>query len=210
MKFLPETSFDRPDAKTREELYKSIYRYKEEDILSACEKARQEGFQQGSLEAKNSLEASTHQVSLKIKEDLENLRHEEKDRGDALFLNALTIAQTITHKLLPVWAKQNGLEEIKAVIEEALEITRRQSEVEIWVHPDVVSKLQDSLEESFSLHGDDKLSLMDCRVEWKTGGFEKIMKNIWEDVDKVLNAYTNEATVKPSFEKEELEEENVG
>lgn len=204
VKYLPEINFDKPNVLSREEAYKALYKYCEADMQAACAKAWQEGMEIGEQQAKQSLEALTHSVSLEIKTHLEKLRQEEKERGDALFLNAITIAQTITQKLLPVWAETHGLEEIKSVVSDALKVARNQANIEVWVHPDLTAKLYAALDDELTIHGDGALSHMDCKVEWQTGGYEKIMSTIWRDIDAVLNAYTSQAKVRLSFDKENL------
>ena len=213
-KFLFDTSFD----KERSERAKAAAAAKaaaeapppptfsEEELAAARQAAFAEGRSAGIAEAE-----ATHAKRLAIAVEglpplFARLAEQVASEAEEQRRETLEAAVTVVRKLFPQFARDNGLDEIRAVVEACLERLRDEPRVVIRCADEDLDPLRERIEQSAAQGGfegklvflaDENLASGDLRVEWADGGAERNQAALWKEIDAII-----ERALKPAAKAE--------
>lgn len=106
------------------------------------------------------------------------------------------IVVAIARKILPDFVAKNGLNEIEAVLSEAIREMAREPRLVIRVHEaqfDAVNERAQALAAQRAYPGklivlsDDNVAEGDCRVEWADGGVERNSRETLDTIEQTVN-----------------------
>jgi len=171
-------------------------KYTEGDLAAAKATAFAEGREAGrraenDSQTKKACDLLVHLLASSAKIEQETAAQQENLLGDAGEL-----ARRILGKLMPTATARGALAEIEAVIGEAIAEQHSAPRLSIHVSQDmlpVVSGLaetlrtQDGFDGKLAFIADSALGNSDCRIEWATGGAERILDKIWNDIDTCIS-----------------------
>ena len=198
-KFEFETSFDVDVENEREQLEagaRSIREYTEDDICAARDTAFAEGRNTALKEALTSSEHLITQLLPAIGQQIDALREANETVYAKVAENAVKVAVTIAHKVVPELARNNAFEEIEGLVRECLNTLYEEPRVVVRVHDQVLDKLKPRIDEITSacgfngnvvLFGDNHMAGTDCRVEWADGGAERNIELLWQEIDDAIS-----------------------
>ena len=197
-KFKFETSFD-IDVKDKQEQLeigaRSIREYTEDDLCAARDAAYAEGRNLALQEALTTNEHLITQLLPAIEQRLEDLHHANETVYAKIANDAIKVAVTIAHKVVPEFARNNAFEEIEGLVRECLNILYEEPRVVIRVHERVLDPLKQRIDEIASacgfngnvvLFGDIHVAETDCRVEWADGGTERNLELLWREINTAI------------------------
>ena len=198
-KFEFQTSFDIDVEDEHNQLEagaRAIREYTEDDICTARDAAFAEGRNMALKEALTSSEYLITQLLPAIGQQIDALREANETVYAKVAENAVKIAVTIAHKVVPELARNNAFEEIEGLVRECLHTLYEEPRVVVRVHERVLDKLKPRIDEIASacgfngnvvLFGDSNFSDTDCRVEWADGGTERNIKLLWQEIDAAIS-----------------------
>lgn len=203
-KFLFDTSFDSEKERAAKERAAAEAAaaaepppptFSEEELAAARQAAFSEGKAAGLAEA----EASQNQRLIQAAEALEpqfaTLKDDLAARSAEGERAALDAALSVVRKLFPRLAHENGLEEIRSVIETCLETLRDEPRLLIRCADQDLDAIKEQIEKSVARSGfegrlvfltDDAVSPGDVRAEWADGGAERDQAALWKEIDAVI------------------------
>lgn len=202
MKFLFQNSFDaadRPASPGGASKASSARARTEQDVLAA----RQEGYTDGETAGRAAALASIEQASAKalaaISAQLSDSNQQIEVIRAQIVADALKVVNTAIHKVIPDLARHNALNEIERLIGECLQAIYDEPRVVVRGHDRVIAALQPRIDTMAAscgfqgkivLFGDEQLDENDCRIEWADGGAERILDDIWKQIDAALESMT--------------------
>ncbi|MEH6402514.1 MAG: hypothetical protein V7750_04025 [Sneathiella sp.] len=178
--------------------------YTEEDKVSLCEAARQQGFAEGQSTALTGIEASVTQTLEALKGQLQLLSNDHNSSLENIRCEAASLAMSIANKLAPALIARLPEAEVLKLVEECLNDLHDEPRIVVRASEPVCSAISDKIDrlaEATGFQGriillpDDTKSGSDCRIEWADGGAEKDLKNTSEKMDEIINRF-----VRSSFE----------
>ncbi len=203
-KFLFETSFD--SDKSREAAAKAAAEaaaaaepppptFSEEELAAARQAAYAEGKAAGLAEAEESHSRHLAEAVAALPVQFEKLAHELEMQGAERHRSALEASITVVRKMFPQLARQNGLDEIQAVVESCLERLRDEPRLVIRTADLDLDVLKDRIEECIARSAfegklvflaDERITSGDVRIEWADGGAERDLDCLWKEIDAVI------------------------
>lgn len=210
--FLFETSFDEDAADRAREKQEAEERarleaeaaanaepppptYSQEEMTAARQAGFLEGRNAGISEAQASLERRTADALDQVSRALAQLDRAQREGVVELMRGALEVTHTIVRKLLPEYVRRHGSDEIQALVRQVLETLIEEPRVVIRVPEDLVEALKPriaqagkatSFEGQLVVFGEPALGDGDCRVEWSSGGAERLVQQSLEQVAQVV------------------------
>ena len=172
----------------------------------------QNGFQTGQQEMQNSVNAVSTGHLQSIHGALSDLLQTQRHIFETLEEHTSAICREITQKMLPVLAEQGAIDEILQVIAQAFDAKEDHHTMKVYVQKDYVDSVtqkvegifQDKLDVSLSVMEDAALQTSECRVEWETGGIERLTGHIQNQIDQALDRLTASAHFRDSELKAEI------
>jgi flagellar assembly protein FliH len=198
-KFMFEQSFDSaggtaPPPKARKNYSPAEY---DEAVAAAREEGRAAGRAEAVAEAE---QVAT--VALKAAgEHLKALMGEAKARQDALTQELTKAAGAIARKLLPAYAKKQGVGEIETLVAECLGRLHDEPRIVVRVHDDVLDPVRQRLDAlaasigfagRFVLLAADDIAPGDARIEWADGGVERDTARTWQEIETAIQRFIDE------------------
>ncbi len=178
----------------------------EREIASAQNLGREQGFQEGLLEAKAQTESQAALVIEKIQDSLSNiLTCQERFQLD-LEQRASELALLTGSKLASALIAQRPEQEVLAVIRDCLSSGRDESKIVIQVSEHLVEtlkrmideiKLEERFEGDIILLADPELEESDCRIEWADGGAERKQTEIEKTITQIIENFVMDSEIPP-------------
>ena len=194
-KFLFQTSFDER-ALARAAEAEAAPRYGAEELAEAERKAYAAGEAAGRAEAQAGAEQGAATALGAIEQQLSQLSEEADQCARRREERAIQIALAVVRKLFPRMAAEGGLAEIEGLVEHCLSGLEDEPRVVIRVpdaHLDALKAQLDGLAAGCGFEGrivllsEAGLEPADARVEWADGGAEHDCRELWAEIDEVLD-----------------------
>lgn len=203
-KFLFETSFD-PDALSNAAKIRAaeeaaadeppVPTFSEEELAAAKQAAFTEGSAAGMAEAEKGIARRTAEQLATLTARLDSLSGALDERMSQSHQETVLAAMTVVRKLFPQVSSENGLTEVKAVVEECLERLREEPRMVVRAANQQLDTLKAQLDACIKRSGfngklvflaDDRLNPGDVRVEWADGGAERDQNALWREIDNII------------------------
>ncbi|HAU29103.1 MAG TPA: hypothetical protein DCW68_03220 [Rhodospirillaceae bacterium] len=174
-------------------------KYTENDLTAAQAEAFAKGRDEGLREER---EGQTRKAcDLLVRLLAENTRLEQgiAEQATRLVGDAGELARRILAKLMPMATARGGLEEIESLIASTLLEQHTAPRISIHVAPAMqatVNELVERLRKDTAFEGklailsDETFGESDCRLEWATGGAERMLDKIWNDINTCISKAT--------------------
>ncbi len=203
-KFLFETSFDservreanaRAAAEAAAAAEPPPPTFSEEELEAARQSGFAEGKAAGFAEAGEAQSRRIAGMIAALPQHLANLAGEIQAQDDERRRSTLEAAITVVRKLFPRLARDNGLNEIRAVVDSCLKRLRDEPRLVIRCADADLDALKDAIEASVARSGfegklvflaDEEIAPGDVRTEWADGGAERHQADLWKEIDAIV------------------------
>lgn len=188
--------------KTLEELPPPPLAFSEEELAEATRKAHDEGYQKGRAEAidettraQNLLDQDIRQVAERIAlqlldfhEQTQNLLAQKKEE-------VIHLSGAIAKKIAGEALKNDPIEKLAPLVEKTITRLLGEKMITVTVHETMTARLQEklqpmlaekNLEQQVVVRGVASLPSEDCRITWESGAAELSHKEVWAEVEKML------------------------
>ncbi len=172
----------------------------------------QKGFNAGKDETQKDIDAmNTHHLQ-QVHGRLTEVLSLQQEMFVTLAENVSHVCRIVTGKMLPAMVDKGALDEILEVVNLAFKAHKHDNFLKIYVGSSYQQALMTRLEEkldkkgeaSFEVISDETLQAADCRVEWETGGVERLTDHIHLQIQTALERLTSTA----DYQREELQNSN--
>jgi flagellar assembly protein FliH len=169
--------------------------FSEAELASARQAGFLEGRNAGISEAQASLERRGADALDQVSRALAQLDRAQREGVVELMRGALEVTHTIVRKVLPDFVRRHGSDEIQALVRQVLETLVEEPRVVIRVPQDLVEMLKPriaqagkatSFEGQLVVFGEPTLGDSDCRVEWSSGGAERLVQQSLDQIAAVV------------------------
>ena len=201
-RFLFDVSFDVEEQHAAEEEESDDEPPEPVFTLEQLEEARQQGYREGReaglAAAANGIENEIMSLLRQIGEMLPGIAADQAASNDLLMREGAEAAVTIVRKLMPTTIEPQSIVEIQALVSECLERLTHQPKISVRVAEQHVSAIETHLNElveakgfdgRFLVEPEDGMAPTDCRVSWPSGGAERRVDAIWQEIDATLRRY---------------------
>ena len=201
-RFLFDVSFDMEEKHASEEEPSEDEPPEPVFTLEQVEDARQQGYREGReagiADAANGVEIEVRNLLQQIGEMLPGIAAEQTTANELLMRDGAEVAVTIVRKLMPTTIEPQSIKEIEALVSECLERLTHQPKISIRVAEQHVATIEAHLDEAvaakgfdgrFLVEAEDGLAPTDCRVTWPSGGAERNLDAIWQDIEATLDRF---------------------
>jgi flagellar assembly protein FliH len=169
--------------------------FTEEELAAARQAGFLEGRNAGISEAQASLERRSADAIDQVSRALAQLDRAQREGIVDLMRGALEITHTMVRKVLPDYVRRHGSDEIQSLVRQVLETLIEEPRVIIRVPQDLVDTLKPriaqagkatSFEGQLVVFGEPSLGDSDCRVEWSSGGAERLVQQSLDQIAAVV------------------------
>ena len=201
-KFLFETSFGQAQVEQRKTAVEAPPEptYFDQDLAQARADGMTAGKETGRKEALESVENAAAKALEAIGQHLPTLEESMAAMQERQVRAALDVSAAMVRKFFPRMAQDQGLQEIEAVVRDAM--TRLRDEPRIVVRVcdallDTVKKRVVTLANDTGFEGkivflaEESMGSGDVRIEWADGGAERDTARIWQDIDEAIRHMTS-------------------
>ncbi len=178
--------------------------YSQEELAAAQDAARMDGwnagFAAGEEQTRNHAEEALTAATTRVAAGLETLLARTGEAESRRDREALTTAVRLVEKLFPALAAREGLNEIEALLSEALHRLHEEPRVVVRVADALLDPLRHRMDAIGAKAGypgktilltDDTMPEGDVRVEWADGGAERDTERLWREVGEMLARATD-------------------
>jgi len=157
----------------------------------AFEKGKEEGIREASEATESHIRDTTRAIGIQLSEQY---RHQQAANADILD-DAINAAVAIVRKCFPHMESEHQIIEIEHMVKEILAQIIEEPRVVITVHPEISTPLGERMEMIKSdthfdgrvvIREDASISPGDCRVEWSNGGADRNSKELWRQIDEIV------------------------
>lgn len=211
-RFLFDTSFDEKKAEDvldlqpddlieEEEGFEAVApppTFTEEELEAARQAAHAQGKEEGYAAAQQAIEAEALATLNNLASSIPELFRQYEESIENMLIDSGEIAALAVRKIAPELAKRNGTEEITALVRQTLQSLLDEPRVVIRLPADLLEQLRERLEKAARQSGfEGQLVLLpgenleghDCRLEWASGGAERMTTQIWQQIEDVFDRY---------------------
>jgi flagellar assembly protein FliH len=169
--------------------------FSEAELASARQAGFLEGRNAGISEAQASIERRGADALDQVSRALAQLDRAQREGIVELMRGALEVTHTIVRKVLPDYVRRHGSDEIQALVRQVLETLVEEPRVVIRVPQDLVETLKPriaqagkatSFEGQLVVFGEPSLGDGDCRIEWSSGGAERLVQQSLDQIAAVV------------------------
>ena len=123
-----------------------------------------------------------------LMKNIEALSHEQDTHTRQLVM-------AIAKKILPDFTARNGLQEIEALLSEAIRNMSREPRLVVRVNEGQLDAVNDKIKALTTQHAyagqtvviaDAEVAAGDCRIEWAEGGIERNTQTTWKAVEETI------------------------
>jgi flagellar assembly protein FliH len=201
-KFLFETSFGQDQEASLKKAIEAPPEptYFDQDLAQARADGMAAGKEAGRQEALESVENAAAEALTAIGRHLPALEESVTAMQERQLRAAVDVSAAMVRKFLPRLAQDNGLQEIEAVVRDAMTRLRDEPRIVIRVCDallDTVKTRVDTLAGNTGFEGkivflaEEGMGPSDVRVEWADGGAERDTARIWQDIDEAIRHITS-------------------
>ncbi|MDX2028085.1 MAG: FliH/SctL family protein [Alphaproteobacteria bacterium] len=149
------------------------------------------GKKAGADEQAHRLQTTLSQMEGRMLQLIENFQAVHKSQEDELRRAVLAVAR----KILPDFTSREGLQEIQALLADAIGGMLHEPRLVVRVHEsqfdDVNTKIHEiTVQKAYAgkvvVLADAGIALNDCRIEWADGGIERNTEAAWQNVENVV------------------------
>ena len=186
--------------------------FSEEELAAARQEALMEGhadgFREGHAESMDTLEARLVELLDRMAPMVASLGEEQKRANERAQTNVARIVQALTAKLLPVYARKHGADEVMAVATNCIAELQDAGRLTIRLSEDTIEELGDRLTKAADRAGfegqlrilpDDTLGPSDVLVDWGAGGAERVYDSIRDQIDTAIDRAVQAAEAEMSL-----------
>jgi flagellar biosynthesis/type III secretory pathway protein FliH len=223
-KFLFDCSFDSKETDASEETIEEIIEEPEEIIPTftkeELEIARDEGFIKGKEHGIKEAAAAKEQILIDAIKNLEtqfaNLFKTQQEAAKSDLNNAILVANAISRKIFPSLNKRGALEEVEHMVANVMKEIHEEPKVCIYIHPDLKPLLKEHIDliskktnhrGEITIIATDDIPLGDCNIEWDSGGAQRNIETLLEDVEEIVERNLQEVTSKVNSDEKNVETE---
>lgn len=169
--------------------------FSEEDMNVSRQLAFQEGHQIGLSEAAESTEARVAAALESLAERFQQLFEAQAVAQDNNARDAVRVAMSVIHKILPASFAQFAEAEIAHAVGDVIGQILDEPRVIVRVAPTLETVLKSKLEKTVVdrgfegrvvVQGDPRIDAGDCRVEWTDGGAERDQARLMAEIDALV------------------------
>lgn len=169
--------------------------FSEEELAAARQAGYLEGRNAGISEAHASNERRAADALDQVSRAIAQLDRAQREGLTELMRGALEVTHAMMRKLLPDYIRRHGSDEIQALVREVLETLIEEPRVVIRVPEALVEILKPriaqagkatSFEGQLVVFGESTLDESDCRVEWSSGGAERLLQQSLDQIAAVV------------------------
>ncbi len=196
-KFLFDTSFEQNQDDKRKKPVEAPPepKYFDEDLAQARTEGMAAGKETGRQEALQSLEQVTAEALTTVGQHMTGLQEAVAAMREQQIRTAVDVAAAMVRKFFPKMAQDRGLQEIEAVVRDAMTRLCDEPRIVIRVCDALLDRVKDRVGPLASNAGfegkivflaDDGMASSDVRIEWADGGAERDIGRIWQDIDEAI------------------------
>jgi flagellar assembly protein FliH len=173
--------------------------FSEEELAAAVAEARKtalaEGTGKGKAEAGAQIERQTASALNAIANHFAKIEAEVKAAVGAMRETTVELSLAMVRRLFPEFARQHGLDEVKALLGRNLDTLRTEPRFTVRVaagQADLLRGEVETLAQSRGYEGrivvtaDESLKAGDCRIEWSQGGMIRSADEIWKAIEAAM------------------------
>lgn len=172
--------------------------FTEEELKRECDKAWEEGRQEGLAQSNAGFEHQIAETLSKIDDKFSALDAAQRKTNERIAQSAVRLAAAIAAKVAPEYARENGLAEIEAFVAQCLSNLFGDVEVAIRVPAVLAEDLTErlpplakrrGLENGVRIIADPDMAPTDCRIDWTDGGAERNGANLLASIDDIVEKF---------------------
>ena len=169
--------------------------FTEEELRHAREQGLAEGREQGIAEAAEATEKQIGDGLDTMIKQVDILFEAQAQANHELAANAVAIAAALVRKLFPTLNKQTAIDQVEAMVRNAVTQLGNSSEILVRVPSDMAEAIHDritamtsitGLQGDLKVVGDADLVVGDCRLEWARGGVKRSAEELAHDLDEII------------------------
>jgi flagellar assembly protein FliH len=198
-RFLFETSFDTdPEVEAQKEQEEELPpepTFSQEELDAARQEGYRDGHDAGLAAALGSTEAAIAAHLKSIWSLLPRIEQAQAAANEKLSRDGVSLATTVTAKILPTLAMRHGADEIEALVTDCLARLIEEPKITVSVGPDAAGALAGKLDElveksgfegRFVVRTDAEMGPADCRLEWGDGTAARNLDAVWTEIDAAV------------------------
>ncbi len=196
-KFLFETSFGQDQVEQRKKAVEAPPepKYFDQDLAQARAEGMAAGKEAGRQEALQSVDNAAAEALAAIGRHLPALEESVAAMQEQQIRAAVDVSAAMVRKFLPRMAHDRGLQEIEAVVRDAMMRLRDEPRIVIRVCDALLDTVKDrvgTLADNAGFEGkivflaEEGMAPSDVRIEWADGGAERDTGRIWQDIDEAI------------------------
>lgn len=164
------------------------------EVEKAYKQGCDEGYSRGSQIVNDEVALLIKAIDANLAEILKN----QKEAYAFVTESTMQVVRAILNKIVPHALSKYGDHEVVCFVDEVLKNLENQVSIEIRVHPDLLTAVEEKIQSSCELDGalkinlkkDDAIDRKDCFVNWNDGGISlmksKLLEQIHSAIDRVL------------------------
>jgi two-component system response regulator FlrC len=169
--------------------------FSSEELQAARDEAFEAGKAAGVAQSNTEFETQIAEATASIQKNFSTLSAAQAEANEATMRDAVKVASTIVKKLVPEYAKLNGLAEVDAFVQATLSTLFAEAEIIVRTPEAITAEISNRLEPVAMASGlsdrlkvvvDPALGPMDCKIEWGSGGAERNSEQLIAEVDAVV------------------------
>ncbi len=172
--------------------------FTEADIEEARRMGMVAGREEGEKAAREETEKQVANSLQAIQKQMQQVSRSFQQSQQAATTAALDLARAITRRVLPVYARKGGAEEMEQVVKDCLPMLITEPRIIVRVPEDQEADAEERLRPlaekvgfagRLVIMGDGSLKPGDGRVEWESGGVERDMARLETEIDAVIQRH---------------------
>ncbi len=212
-RFLFETSFDAdPEVDTpseQEEEQPPEPTFSQEELDAARQDGYGDGHEAGMAAALDTIEAAIAAHLESIWSQLPRIEQAQTAAHEKLAHDGVSLATTITAKILPTLAMRHGTDEIEALVTDCLARLVEEPKISVSVAPDAGAVLTEKLDEfiersgfegRFVVRTEEEMGPADCRIEWGDGTATRNLDAVWSEIDATVSRFLSNDDGNPEID----------
>ncbi len=169
-----------------------------EELQRECNKAREEGRQEGLAQSNAGFEHRIAEILADIDSKFSTLDAAHRAANERVAKSAISLAAAIATKIAPEYARENGLAEIEAFVGQCLSNLFGETEIVIRVPEALAEELENRLPPLAKRHGlengirivaDPDMAPADCRINWTDGGAVRNGETLLAGIDTIVGKF---------------------
>lgn len=203
-----------------EQVEEEVPSFSEDELNAAKQRAYDEGFLAGKKEGLRELDRTAQEkqdaLAIVVSTVENNMQLMQQEYHNSIQQKQSDIGKlviTCADKLAREALRKDPIGDISDMIEACLDGLFDVPEVVANVHPDIAPLLQDKLPKIVTVNADKNIQLNDCNLSWKHGQAVRDSKQIWMEIEAIIERHftstaTKEEYIQPIVEDEVKIEEN--